>query len=129
MQRQQQGFTLIELMVVAVIMAILAASAYPIYQHFVRKTREENVRADLINNAHLLESYYMKNKTFSTFTNDKLTQGKSSDFFTISGAYQNSSYRLTATPTPQNSLETQNVVYDSINGTLLCAQDGNCNPM
>ena len=64
-RHNQHGFTLIELMITVAIIAILAAIAYPSYDSFIRKTRLENVRGDLLNNAQRLERFYARNRTFN----------------------------------------------------------------
>lgn len=119
MQRQNQGFTLIEMMVTITIVAILAAIAYPSYNSYQLKTREQNARADLMQNISNLEKYYAVEKTFSGYS-EKLKQNKSSEFFTLSGTYRPDSYSLTATPTQKNSGEEKSIIYDSARGMLLC---------
>ncbi|WP_054619272.1 type IV pilin protein [Neisseria sp. 83E34] len=70
-KNQQNGFTLAEMLIAVLILAILATIAYPSYEKFVRDTRIENARADLIYNAQQLERYYIQNRTFIGFNNLK----------------------------------------------------------
>ena len=63
MKNKSQGFTLPELLVVVLIIAILATIGYPSYQRYVRKTRLESVRSELLINAQNLERYYAQHAT------------------------------------------------------------------
>lgn len=54
----QSGFTLIELMIVVVVVAILAAVAMPSYQDSVRKARRADAKAALSQAAQFMERNY-----------------------------------------------------------------------
>ena len=81
MNTKQQGYTLAELMIVVLILAILATIAFPSYQNYIRQTRLSAVRSDLVQNAQTLERFYAQQKTFVGFDGDNLKQ---SDYFDIS---------------------------------------------
>lgn len=64
--KKQKGFTLIEVMIVVVIVAILAAVAIPSYQDSVRKTRRADAKEALMRIAALQERYFFTNNRYGT---------------------------------------------------------------
>lgn len=63
------GFTLIELMIALVIVAVLAAIAYPSYIHYVTRSRRIAAEACLSNYANYLERFYTTNMRYDQDTN------------------------------------------------------------
>ena len=61
----KRGFTLIELMIVVAVLAVLAAIAYPSYQAYVKKTKQLEVQAHLMQLAQNLESYKLANSNYA----------------------------------------------------------------
>ena len=53
---KQQGFTLIEMMIVVAIIGVLAAIAYPSYQQYVIKTKRTDMMTEMQNIASEIES-------------------------------------------------------------------------
>ena len=65
MQKQySQGFSLIELMIVVVIVAIIAAFAYPSYTRQVQATRQSSVQGEMMSYASVLENYRAQNFSY-----------------------------------------------------------------
>lgn len=63
-QTQQNGFTLIELMVVVAIIGILAAIAYPSYTDSVRKSRRADAMGALLGFANAMERSFTQFNTY-----------------------------------------------------------------
>ena len=59
------GFTLIEVMIVVVIVAILAAIALPSYQQHVQKSRRVDAKETLMRMATLQERHFFQESTYS----------------------------------------------------------------
>ncbi len=59
------GFTLIELMIVVVIVAILAGIAYPSYQDSIRKARRADAKSALLEAASRQERFYTENNQYT----------------------------------------------------------------
>lgn len=60
-----QGFTLVELMITVVVIAILAAIAYPSYRQYVVKTNRNVAAGCLMEHAQWMERYYATNLNYS----------------------------------------------------------------
>jgi type IV pilus assembly protein PilE len=63
--KKTQGFTLIEIMIVVVIVAILAAVAVPSYQDSVRKTRRADAKEALTKAAAAQERYFFTHNQYA----------------------------------------------------------------
>ena len=123
-----KGFTLPELLIVVLVVAILATIAYPSYDTYVRNTRIENARADLLYNAQLLERHYVQNHGFTGFSADNFKQNQ---YFDISIASQTADhFSLQATPNSSHNANEQRVLrLDDSNILRICdssAATSNC---
>ena len=65
MNRKQQGFTLIEVMITVAIVAILAAIALPQYGQYVTRSSLVEAHAGLGGYRVLMEQYYQDNRTYT----------------------------------------------------------------
>jgi type IV pilus assembly protein PilE len=118
-----RGFTLIELMITVLIVAILAAVAVPAYQNQVAKTNRSAAKACLAQYSQFMERVYTTALTYvGGVPNPALgctTEGKLENRYTITVANVTATtYRATATPTAVQSAK------DSRCGTLTLDEAG-----
>ena len=98
MKQYNNGFTLIELMIVIAIIGIIASIAYPSYQDSVRKARRADAQANLVTMSTYLERIYTETSDYTDSTPTFSDAGISSDsFYSYSTSLSTSSFTLTAT--------------------------------
>lgn len=123
----ERGFTLPELLIIVLVVAILATIAYPSYDSYIRNSRIENARSDLLINAQNIERYYIQNRSFAGFHADNLKQNQ---YFDISFNSQTAdTFTLQAVANSNNSNESRVLRVDDSNIMLICesvASDAKC---
>ncbi|MFC6634570.1 type IV pilin protein [Microbulbifer taiwanensis] len=63
--KRQQGFTLIELMIVVAIVGVLAGIAWPSYQEHVRSANRADAQGALMGLAQAMEQHFTQNGTYA----------------------------------------------------------------
>ena len=105
MMKKNEGFTLIELMIVIAIIGILAAIAIPQFSAYRQRSYNSSANADLRNAATAQEAYYVDKMTYTTVEGDLVgTYGLFTSkgvVFTINSA-NTSSYNMEAYHTSGN---------------------------
>lgn len=118
-----RGFSLIEVLVIAAIVAILATIAYPAYQDQMMKTRRSTAKAALSDAASRQEQYFLNNKTYAdSLAELSVSTTTDGGFYTLDITAPDAAcpidrcYRMSAAPEPAQS-------EDSC-GTLAITSDG-----
>ena len=101
--KSQQGFTLIELMIIVAIIGILAAIAYPSYQQYVIKTKRTDMMTEMHNIASEIQSRKLAQGGYAGMVVTDLTanyprQGKALYTITITPRPLTSQWTITAAP-------------------------------
>jgi len=102
MKTSCKGFTLIELMVTVVIIAILAAIAYPAYQDYVRRGNRSAAQSFMMAVASKQEQYLLSNRAYATTLTDLNATAPQETTGKYSFALQNvtaTTYEIKATAT------------------------------
>lgn len=95
--RHQNGFTLIELIIVVSIIGILAAIAFPSYQGYVRRANRSDAIAALVNMQLQQEKWRTNNSSYNA-TASQVGAPASSAYYTYAVSNAGvSTYTLTAT--------------------------------
>lgn len=96
----QQGFTLIELMVVVVVIGILAMVTLPAYQDYIKRSQARVAGADLVALSAAMENRFQRQLNYTDATTSNVNWQQASTNFTISiDSLTDSAYTLTATGT------------------------------
>jgi type IV pilus assembly protein PilE len=129
-QCTNQGFTLIELMVVLVVMAILAAIALPNYQSYLSRAACEDAKATLTGAANAMERYRAQNSSYvgsnlaASGYNQSPVDGKAQFNIVIDPATVTANaYLLTATPVAGSRLANRGTLSLSSAGVRGAAGD------
>lgn len=107
MNKQQNGFTLVELMIAVAIVGILTSVGYPSYQKHVQKAKRSEAQAALVSFATAMEQWRVENNgKYSGVTADKIfatqvpTDGSGTKTYDLAfdSDPTDSFYKLKATP-------------------------------
>lgn len=107
---RQQGFTLVEMMIVVAIIGVLAAIAYPSYQRYVIKTKRTDMMTEMQNIASQIESRKLAQGSYTnagTGLNGSFPRGGTA-LYTITLAPTPLTDRWTITATPVSSSQMAN---------------------
>lgn len=114
--RVQQGFNLIELMIVVAIIGIMASIAYPSYTQHMRETRRSDAHSALMRMADLQERFYLQNNSYTATASEVGGANSSEGYYTLAVTNVTASgYQLTATAVGVQSSDTncQSIVLTS----------------
>jgi len=103
-KNRQGGFTLIELMIVVVVIAILAAIAIPAYGNFVRQAHRADAQTDMLQFAQAMERCFTRHRSYSgaSCPDDPLDTARYE--FSVVPEEPTTTFTITATPVgAQNS--------------------------
>jgi type IV pilus assembly protein PilE len=114
--KRGNGFTLVEVMIVAVIMALLAATAYPSYAGYITKSRRIEGQIALIEAVQQQERFYTRYNTYAAFSSDSTDEQEKRFKWWSGGVAPRSAYELSARACPGVAL-TECVEVQAVPGT------------
>jgi len=100
--KMQQGFTLIEVMIVIVIIGVLASLATASYGDYTMRARRVDAREALFAMAENQEKFYLINNVYTDVEADIGGADSDSGYYTLTATIANagSTYTLAAAPAP-----------------------------
>lgn len=102
--KKSKGFTLIEVMVTVVIIAIIASIAFPAYQQMVLRSHRSDAIDTLATTAQLLERQFTETNSYTGLV---LPTTSTNGYYSISAKVTAASYTLTATATGRQAKDTE----------------------
>ena len=96
-QKHESGFTLIEIMIVVVIVAILASIALPAYQDYVMRGNRAEGRAAIATVAQQLERCFTRTNSYNDASCNFATGATENGLYVIGLVNDAGSYTITAT--------------------------------
>ena len=124
--KRSAGFTLIELMVVAGIVAILAAIAYPSYRQFVLKSNRSDATRGLQADAQILQRCYSEYFAYNSpncALQNNTNANSSNAFYNINVVTAAQTYTLTATPLGAQLADTSCATFQLLSTSQQLAKD------
>lgn len=103
MMKRQQGFTLVELMIVVVIIGILAAIAVPSYQSYTVRSAREAAKTELLKLASLQEKIYLNSNAYTTKLTTDYNGTKTGGLGLTNGQTQDGRYTIQLVPDGQDA--------------------------
>ena len=100
MNKTQQGFTLIELMITVAIVGIIAAIAVPNYSEYIKRASRAEAASALLDAANKQEQYFVDNRAYSTSFSDLGIQSKTENghFELTINVVNSNEFTITAKP-------------------------------
>ena len=128
---RSRGFTLIEVLVVVVVIALLAAIAYPSYRDHIRKSSRVAAQQELLELSAMQEKIYLNSNAFTSKLTNAYdgttagglgkTSGKSTDGrYTLALTATAQSYTLSATPVTGSQQDGDGAFQLASTGTRTC---------
>jgi type IV pilus assembly protein PilE len=90
MLRKQRGITLIELVTVAIVIAILVAVAIPSYRSYLIRTQRSDAKTALLTLRAAQEKFYLQNNRYT----DEITEDTDAGGLGLPGVSDNGLYRI-----------------------------------
>ncbi|HEX7816254.1 type IV pilin protein [Dyella sp.] len=118
MHRRQTGFTLIEIMIVVIIVAVLAAIAIPQYHKYVIRARRTDATRALLDLAGREEHYFYSKNTYTGTLTDLGTDatGLAGQYYTLAISNVDAkNFTITATPAGTQATEDKECTSMAIN--------------